>query len=1187
MQLLRLRIKNLNSLKGEHGIDFCNGPLAETGLFAITGPTGAGKSTILDAITLALYNQTPRNGTVSTNSISQLGSIITRNTDEAWAQLDFQIKEEVYRSQWGISRNRNGKLRDYTLVLAKQKEDGKFKPLGLKKGEVPKENANLIGLNFDQFLRSILLSQGDFARFLKSNPNERGELLEKITGTEIYRTIGQRAFYRQKEEWVKLEKLKQQLEGIELLPDEERSRLVEEQERLSVDNKALDTHLLELNTQLKVLREGKELEQNITAKKAQLVQMQADQTQFDPDKKRLTIHQQLLPLKADVLGVQHLEQSINNNRKEEEEHIKQVGSLTLQADKLKTELEKGHKSYQLLLEKEAELTPILKAVREQDSQIKITQSQSDKLRRDNLAIGKEIESADASLKQQEQALSLKEKVVKALQAYFESNKVLNHLSEQLPALKLRSSNLQSSQKLFKGKVLEMSESHTKRALLDATDWLEQQQIIEVALAKSEDYLLSQVPALKIRIEDKEATQKHKDKLEADARFLEETVEQLKRLSGTKEELTQLNTALDERTKSKAIRKDELEKLKQAIELNHKYLEEYQLKRERELLEAKYEDARKLLKPDVECPLCGSKDHPYVDHYEKKGSETERLLLKHTDSQGKLDNDKMELVKLTSMLETEILNLSKRSKELKADELAMTDAIEALLKKLELDVALRDIEVVSNRMYPVQEEVLNIDKQLKLLDNIETARTRNKEFKALSAELKLISTARHELNLELAEYKSWVNSTVVDKQISELDELSSSFKVKQKQLQSDEEELSKLQTIWKEKGNQLKQRIVDYAKQKQECDAVELKLGLERENRKDLFGEALPDEVLEKLLDDKGKQADGLKSTELRISQITTTIGSLNTRVNDLGLLIKKDANRLEKNAEQLISQLSNFSISSMKEALQCLLSDAEFKLLQNKNEQLITRRVELKQSLKEEELRHEKISAAYCKIEQTETELAAIIEEKGEQLKRQLGKVGSVKEKLAQDERNKLKQADKVKVITAQEKEFNKWQALSGLIGDAQGNKFAKFAQELTLQQVMVLANGHLKRLTDRYLLKHVKTESLDDLFVVDTYHGNAERSVKTLSGGESFLVSLSLALGLSDLAGQNTVIGSLFIDEGFGTLDQNTLDVALSALEKLQNETKRTIGIISHVPALKERVTTQIELTKNATGYSTLAVKT
>ena len=232
MQLLQLRIKNLNSLKGEHLIDFEKGPIGNTGLFAITGPTGAGKSTILDAITLALYNQTPRSGSVSKNDIARLGSIITRNTDEAWAQLDYRVKNITYRSQWGISRNRNGNLRDYTLVLSKQEDDGQFVSMADKRNEVPKENAKLIGLNFDQFLRSILLSQGDFARFLKSNANERGELLEKITGTEIYRQLGRACYERRGKEVKELEYLKIQLEGIEILSEEQRQEAENELEAL-------------------------------------------------------------------------------------------------------------------------------------------------------------------------------------------------------------------------------------------------------------------------------------------------------------------------------------------------------------------------------------------------------------------------------------------------------------------------------------------------------------------------------------------------------------------------------------------------------------------------------------------------------------------------------------------------------------------------------------------------------------------------------------------------------------------------------------------------------------------------------------------------------------------------------------------------------------------------------------------
>jgi exonuclease SbcC len=165
------------------------------------------------------------------------------------------------------------------------------------------------------------------------------------------------------------------------------------------------------------------------------------------------------------------------------------------------------------------------------------------------------------------------------------------------------------------------------------------------------------------------------------------------------------------------------------------------------------------------------------------------------------------------------------------------------------------------------------------------------------------------------------------------------------------------------------------------------------------------------------------------------------------------------------------------------------------------------------------------------------------------------------------------------------WEDLNELIGDKEGKKFSKFAQNLTLQHLISLANKRLQKLTDRYQLDY--TNIMEDLTVIDQYQWQVKRSVKTLSGGESFLVSLALALSLSDLSSQKIKIQSLFIDEGFGTLDQETLDIAMENLERLQNESDRMIGIISHVESLKERIFTQIEVQKSSTGYSNLSIKT
>jgi len=167
-----------------------------------------------------------------------------------------------------------------------------------------------------------------------------------------------------------------------------------------------------------------------------------------------------------------------------------------------------------------------------------------------------------------------------------------------------------------------------------------------------------------------------------------------------------------------------------------------------------------------------------------------------------------------------------------------------------------------------------------------------------------------------------------------------------------------------------------------------------------------------------------------------------------------------------------------------------------------------------------------------------------------------------------------------------KWELLCKYIGDAQGKSFSTFAQGLTLKKLIALANERLRKLNDRYLLDIPFEEEDDDLIIIDIYLGEERRSVRTLSGGETFIVSLALALALSDLASKNVKIESLYIDEGFGSLDPEALDVAISTLEQLQVESNKTIGIISHVESLKERIETQIQLEKNSSGFSKIIIR-
>jgi exonuclease SbcC len=160
------------------------------------------------------------------------------------------------------------------------------------------------------------------------------------------------------------------------------------------------------------------------------------------------------------------------------------------------------------------------------------------------------------------------------------------------------------------------------------------------------------------------------------------------------------------------------------------------------------------------------------------------------------------------------------------------------------------------------------------------------------------------------------------------------------------------------------------------------------------------------------------------------------------------------------------------------------------------------------------------------------------------------------------------------------------LLGSPDGKKFRNFAQSLTFEHLIALSNQQLQKMSDRYILK--RTEAFDNPFqlsVIDRYQNNQERTSENLSGGEKFIVSLSLALGLANMAGKNMRIDTMFIDEGFGTLDSEYLDVAISALSNLQSEGK-IIGVISHMPDLKERIATHIEVIPGGNGHSKIQVK-
>lgn len=302
----------------------------------------------------------------------------------------------------------------------------------------------------------------------------------------------------------------------------------------------------------------------------------------------------------------------------------------------------------------------------------------------------------------------------------------------------------------------------------------------------------------------------------------------------------------------------------------------------------------------------------------------------------------------------------------------------------------------------------------------------------------------------------------------------------------------------------------------------------------------------------------------------------------------KNLDKLEKEQhEKLESILLNENIADLAQLRSAILLEETAKTYRDRKNELNVWSAKLaeKQSANSERLKMllEK-DASEMGMEHLEDSFK-LAKEKWELLSVTLGKISQL---LEDDQKTREKFKKEQTELNKLKKDQLLWKTMNDLIGDANGNKFSNFVQDLTLEQLIGYANRRLAEFTDRYLLDIPtadEAEKSDTLKIFDTYMGNARRSVRTLSGGETFLVSLAMAFALSDIASRNVKIESLFIDEGFGTLDPETLDQAITILEKMQNEGNRSVGVISHVGALKERITTQIQLEKSSLGHSQITV--
>ena len=1238
MRILTLRLKNLNALKGEWKIDFTQSPFIDNGLFAITGPTGAGKTTLLDAICLALYHQTPRLGPISTSN----NDIMTRGTAECLAEVEFDIKGKAYRAFWSMRRARgkvDGNLQSADVELA-EVESGKV--LATQVRPKSEEIEKLAGLNFARFTKSMMLSQGDFAAFLNANEADRAELLEELTGTEIYGQISQTVHQQFSDAKQKKKEFAIKLEGVTLLSDEQITQLEEEQAQTKSQVAAFNQTLVELQKQQQWQQAFNANE--LTIKEASEAQQSANNA-INEAKQQLDLLAQSEPaekLRLPFLQRNGLQQDVTRYKERLEEKAAQLPDLKTQKAQLSLEVTNAEQALALTKQQSSELE---KRINEQvvplDNQIAQLTTEQQKANENAARLKQSINTLTLKRTEIENASADNKTKLGELETYLREHHSLSGMAEFISGWSETARHIEHDQKQLE--TLTQSVKNDRQALSSLDDAIAKTNESLSTLTQTFDDKNGQVAkcekALQAALSDKpsdtnsaNATSKASLQQERDTKLHHwDNVLQIGHIQqqylALEQDKVSLNAQKDDLAKQLAQQQSDRQALVDAYKQTRSNLKDIEAII---ALDAEVAHLRAQLKSGEPCPVCGANEHTtssvvidvpetiqkrdslkqQLDDIEQQGARAKEsvtqseftlaqvnkqleqasgqrdtllekwqqissVLSADIPSFEKVDiNTSQSVAQFTQQFKTRLDDISAQLTRLDECEQALNAALQAkneaqqLLqaKQSELAVSLQQRETFEKQFNERNVELENKTKRVNdgILALSETMTAHGADIHNLSIDG--IATWLNEKAEALKAYKH--NHQLHAKLKDELQGVSSTLLVVNRDIESAE--------------NQLKGVCEELVQLDKSLKAL-------RDSRTTVFPEGDIAETRNKANAAQEMAERNVNECKSRLQQTDTILSRLEAEIAQLNEQMREKEQALTEATEHFSRQLASspfddeqaFSNALLDEDTRNTLLELQKRLAQQKQQAdlKLENALATQQSLKA----HANAAQWQSELEEHGAQwLDTKITQQAQQRDTLLSSLGQIEQQLSANNQARERQQQLVDEMAAFEAYYDDITYLHSLIGSASGDKFRRFAQGLTLDNLVQLANQQLDKLHGRYQLIRKENEGLG-LSVLDTWHGDVVRDTKTLSGGESFLVSLALALALSDLVSHKTSIDSLFLDEGFGTLDAETLDVALDALDNL-NASGKMIGVISHIEAMKERIPTQLKVIKrNGVGLSAL----